>query len=40
MWGGQLIRLAIDVAAFGPAGKVVLTVQELPPHEAFLGGAP
>ncbi|MFK3978748.1 heparinase II/III family protein [Micromonospora sp. NPDC050397] len=40
VWGEQLIRLAIDVTAFGPVGELVLTVEELPPHEAFPGGAP
>lgn len=40
VWGEQLIRPAIDVIAFGPAGELVRTMQELPPHEAFLGGPP
>ncbi|RQX03000.1 heparinase II/III family protein [Micromonospora inaquosa] len=40
VWGARLHRLAIDVTAFGPSGELVLTVEELPPHEALLGGAP
>ncbi|MCG5472972.1 hypothetical protein LADH09A_000854 [Micromonospora sp. LAH09] len=28
------------VTAFGPRGALVLSMEELPPHEAFLGGAP
>lgn len=39
-WGDQPIRLAIDVTAFGPAGEVVRTMQELSPHKALLGGHP
>lgn len=38
--GDQPIRLAIDATAFGRAGEVVRTLQEFPPHEAFLGGPP
>ncbi|MFI6066655.1 hypothetical protein ACIA47_15540 [Micromonospora sp. NPDC051227] len=40
VWGARLHRLAIDVTAFGPSGELVLTVEELPPHEALHGGAP
>ncbi|MBF9135015.1 hypothetical protein I0C86_39760, partial [Plantactinospora sp. S1510] len=40
VWGARLHRLAIDVTAFGPAGEFVLTVEALPPHEVFFGGAP
>lgn len=40
VWGERLIPLSIDVTAFGPAGEVVRTLQELSPHEAFLGGPP
>ncbi|MFG2051425.1 heparinase II/III family protein [Micromonospora sp. NPDC048935] len=40
VWGDRLTRLAIDVTAFGPAGELVVTMHELPPHEAFLGGPP
>lgn len=39
VWGQRLHRLAIDVTAIGSTGTLVLTVEELPPHEAFLGGA-
>ncbi|RAO08176.1 hypothetical protein GUI43_00195 [Micromonospora noduli] len=31
---------AVDVTGIGPAGEVVRTMQELSPHEAFLGGPP